>query len=348
MKHLCWLVLIVALPVTGGKAQSGQPLTDAEKQKVQQANAQQMQQRRQQYLKEHPPQSSIGLVPLTDLGTGAHQGEQGGLYPGGKNEPPPQHLKAGLKLAQQIAPQDSEGRKSPDGKIVLLSVGFSNPSIEFPAFQKLVAADPAVNARLVTVNGCVGAQASSQQADPNSNYWRTVDQRLSAAGVTPKQVQALWIKEVIPGTSQPFPEEAKKLYSDLVATLQVVHDRFPNAKVAYLSSRTYGGYTEVGGSPEPWAYESGFSVKWAVSDQIAGKPELNYDAANGAVRAPWIAWGPYLWTDGAKGRKDGFVYSREDLREDGLHPSDTGSAKIARLMMDFFKTDPTARSWFLK
>jgi hypothetical protein len=31
----------------------------------------------------------------------------------------------------------------------------------------------------------------------------------------------------------------------------------------------------------------------------------------------------------------------------GLHPSDKGSAKIANLMMNFFKNDPTARIWFL-
>jgi hypothetical protein len=118
-------------------------------------------------------------------------------------------------------------------------------------------------------------------------------------------------------------------------------------KVAYLSSRTYGGYAK-GGSPEPGAYETGFAVKWVVAGQLAGKPELNFDAARGPVRAPWIAWGPYLWTDGAAGRKDGFVYLREDLREDGLHPSAQGIAKIAALLLEFFKQDPTARSWFLK
>jgi hypothetical protein len=55
-----------------------------------------------------------------------------------------------------------------------------------------------------------------------------------------------------------------------------------------------------------------------------------------------------LWTDGVKGRKDGFVYLREDVREDGLHPSDKGSAKVAELMLKFFREDPTARPWFLK
>jgi lysophospholipase L1-like esterase len=342
------------------KVQRGETLTPEERQLLQQRtgasvgagaggqNNQQMQQRRAQYMKEHPPQPSLGLIPLSDLGSGKYKGEEGGLYPGGKNVPPAGHLDAGLKLAREIAPLDAGGKKSPDGKIVLLSIGFSNPSIEFPVFQRRVAEDAAVNPRLVTVNGCVGSQGASTIADPKSNYWNTVDQRLSSAGVTGKQVQAVWLKEVNPGPSQPFPAESKKLYQDMVGSLHNLRERFPNLKVAYLSSRTYGAYTELGGSPEPWAYETGFAVKWVVSDQIAGKPEMNFDPTRGVARSPWVAWGPYLWTDGVKGRRDGFVYLREDVREDGLHPSDKGSAKIANLMMNFFKSDPTARIWFLK
>ncbi|MFB3828212.1 MAG: hypothetical protein ACE15B_15695 [Bryobacteraceae bacterium] len=313
----------------------------------QRPSPQQLEERRKQYMRANPPRASVGLVPLTDLGTGAYRGEEGGLYPGGRNTAPPRHVQAGLRLAGEIAPLDQQGRKSEDGKIVLLSIGFSNPAIEFPGFQKRVAADPDVNPRLVAVNGCVGSRASKEQADPGSRYWKEVEQRLNNAGVTALQVQALWIKEVIPGAVG-FPEMARQLANDLTATLHVVHDRFPNAKLAYLSSRTYGGYTELGGSPEPGAYETGFSVKWVVAAQLAGKPELNFDAARGPVRSPWIAWGPYLWTDGERGRKDGFVYLREDLRDDGLHPSDRGTAKIADLMLTFFKTDPAARPWFLK
>jgi hypothetical protein len=347
------------------KVQSGQPITDEERQFVQRAraaqgqganqpaggttgaNAKQLEERRRQYVKEHPPQPSVGLIPLTDLGTGIYKGEEGGLYAGGKNEPPPSHVAAGVKLARQIVPLDKDGNRSPDGKIVLLSIGFSNPSIEFPGFMKRMAEDPAINPKLVAVNGCVGSRASSEQADPNSRYWPEVEHRLAAAGVTAKQVQALWIKEVIPGAIG-FPDKAKELARNLTATLHNIHDKFPNARVAYLSSRTYGGWTEAGGSPEPGAYETGFAVKWVVSSQIAGDAELNYDPAKGAVRSPWIEWGPYLWTDGVKGRKDGMVYLREDVREDGLHPSDKGTAKIAGLMMRFFKNDPTTNVWFLK
>jgi hypothetical protein len=334
------------------KVQNGEPLTPEEQAFLKQrqaaagqngagpkGNAEQLAKRRAEYMKQNPPRASVGLIPLIDLGTGSYKGQEGGLYAGGNNTPPRQHLQAGEKLAASIKPVN--------GKIVLLSIGFSNPSIEFPAFQKRVAADPDVNPHLVTVNGCVGSQSASMIADPNGNYWTIVDQRLNDAGVTRDQVQAVWLKEVNPGAN-PWETEVKRLHDNEVSILHILHDRFPNLKTAYVTSRSYGGYTELGGSPEPAAYETGFAVKVLINDQITGSPELNYDPAKGPVRSPWIEWGPYIWTDGEKGRKDGFVYLREDLREDGLHPSDKGSAKISAMMLNFFKTDPAAKSWFLK
>ncbi len=127
-----------------------------------------------------------------------------------------------------------------------------------------------------------------------------------------------------------------------------LHGRYPNLRIAYLSSRIYAGYAVTPLNPEPYAYETAFAVKWLIADQIAGKPELNFDSRRGNIRSPWLAWGPYLWTDGVKGRKDGLVWRREDLGEDGTHPSPSGRAKVARMLLDFLKSDPTARAWFLK
>ncbi|MEY4941768.1 MAG: hypothetical protein RIQ93_3503, partial [Verrucomicrobiota bacterium] len=33
---------------------------------------------------------------------------------------------------------------------------------------------------------------------------------------------------------------------------------------------------------------------------------------------------------------------------DGTHPSESGRAKVGRLLLEFFKTDPTTQNWFLK
>jgi S-formylglutathione hydrolase FrmB len=297
------------------------------------------------YGKAHPPSDSWGLTALTDLGKGTYRGEQGGLYPGGENKAPVAHEKAGAEIAKKIAPLDRDGRKSPDGKIVLLSLGFSNPTMEFQTFQKLAASEPGLNPHLVIVDGCQGHQAAYAIADPLSDYWTMVDQRLAAAGVTTAQVQAVWAKHAYSGPSDPFPVESKKLERYMLESMQTAQARFPNLKIAYVSSRTYAGYA-TGGCPEPFAYETGFAVKWLIAGQLAGDPELNYDLAKGPVRSPWLAWGPYFWTDGAKGRKDGLVFLRADLGKDGLHPSDSGREKVATMLLHFLKTDPASRPWF--
>ena len=300
------------------------------------------------YAQAHPPRESIGLAPLPDLGTSLYQGEQGGLYPGGQNAPPTTHRDAGLALGGRIVPLDAEGNSAETGRIVLLSIGMSNTTQEFTVFQQLAAREPGLNPKLAIVDGAQGGQVARITADPKANFWNVVDERLSAAGVTGRQVEVVWLKQANPQPSAPFPAEARRLEADIVGTLHNLHDRFPNLKIAYLSSRIYGGYAATPLNPEPHAHETAFAVKWAIAEQIAGAADLNYDVARGQVRSPWIAWGPYLWADGAKGRKqDGLVYLREDLGPDGTHPSESGRRKVALQLLEFLKTDATARPWFL-
>jgi hypothetical protein len=294
------------------------------------------------FVKEHPPQDATGLVPLPDLGKDKYKGFEGGLYPGGENRPPAAHLREGLKIAKRIVALDREGSPSADGRIVLLSCGMSNTTMEFQVFQKLARADASLNPKLVIVDGAQGGQTARVTGNPLANYWKVDDERLAAAGVTGKQVQVVWIKQANARPTEGFPEAARLLQADLVKTLHNLRDRFPNLKIAYLSSRIYGGYATTPLNPEPYAYEGAFAVKWVIADQIAGKPE--------AVRSPWLAWGPYLWTDGMKGRKsDGITWLKDDLVDrDRTHPSDTGREKVANMLLTFLKTDPTAKGWFLK
>jgi hypothetical protein len=303
---------------------------------------------RQEWIAAHPARESTGLIPLPDLGTGMYKGEQGGLYPGGVNTPPPLHLKAGIAIARNIVPLDAEGRPANDGKIVMISVGMSNTTMKFQAFQKLAAEQHDLNPKLVLVDGAQGAQVAWITSKPNTPFWDVVADRLKAAGVTPAQVQAAWLLQANPGPREEFPVEMKELQRNIIETLHVMHDRYPNLKTTYLSSRTYAGYATSPLNPEPHAYENGFAVKWVISDQLAGKPELNYDPAKGPVRAPWLAWGPYIWADGVKPGKSGLSYVREDYTEaDGTHPSPSGRMKVATRLMDFMKTDETTRGWFL-
>ncbi len=300
------------------------------------------------------------LVPLTELGTDKYQGFPGGLYPEGKNERPSGHEAAGLALAKTVHPLDAEGKPSKEGKIVLLGIGFSNTVQSFAGFMQVAKDDKEMNPKVVLVNGAMGGMSANMVQNPDdkgrgTKYWNSVDDKLKAAGVTRAHVQVIWIKETNPSPSD-FPKYTRDLQSEITRIAQVLPGRFPNVKLVYLSSRTYAGWAKAApgrvggpGNSEPYSYETGFAVKWLIEQQLTGAAELNYDPKQGAVKAPWLSWGPYLWANGETKRKDGFSFQPSDFQEsDRMHHSPQGQEKIGRQLLQFFKTDTTTRGWFVK
>ena len=290
------------------------------------------------------------LTPLTELGAAKYQGEDGGLYGGGRNTPPSAHLEAALREAARICPVDAEGKAAADGKIGLIAVGMSNTTQEFARFMADTNRDPQKSRHVVLVDGAQGGQTGMRWADPSAPLWQTVDQRVQAAGLSPLQIQVTWMKQAEAGPARlgEFPRHAQVLTDNLVTALGHLKQRFPNLRIVYLSSRIYGGYATTALNPEPYAYEEGFSMRWLIRDQIAGKPELNFDSARGPVKSPLLLWGPYLWADGETPRQDvGLKYVAGDFGSDGTHPGDSGRAKVAALLLNFLKTDPTAKPWFV-
>jgi uncharacterized protein (TIGR03437 family) len=290
--------------------------------------------------------TSIGLTPLNAAFFSSYQKMTGGLYPLGANHRPAAHEAAGLALASEVRPRNTSGAVDDvNGKIVLLSTGMSNTTQEFSAFKQIADKDSEKNPKLVIVDGAQGGWTADkivQQGDP---YWATVDQRLASAGVTAAQVQAGWLKEALSGPTWPFPEDAQRLQGWMKSLAQILRTRFPNLKVLYLSSRIFAGYASSALNPEPYAYQSGFSVKWLIEEQIKGAPELNYLDGH----APWLSWGPYLWADGMQPREDGLTWACADLvTSDGTHPSTTGQRKVADMLTDFLKSDTTSRPWFVR
>ena len=338
------------------RSKRGEKVTDEERAYVQRAmKARQQAQENQPQgkggkgLPPPPPKWTEHLTPLTELGAAKHKGEDGGLYGGGQNEPPKAHFTAALKESANIRPLDAEGHASEDGRIGLLSVGMSNTTQEYSRFMAAANGDTQKSPKVVLVDGAQGGQTGTRWADPNAALWQQVDERVSRAGLTAKQIQVAWMKQAEAGPARlgEFPKHAQVLKDNLVTALGHLKQRFPNLRIVYLSSRIYGGYATTALNPEPYAYEEAFSMRWLIQDQIAGKPELNYDAARGAVKAPLLLWGPYLWADGETPRKDnGLTYQPGDFGNDGTHPSDTGRAKVAELLLKFLKTDPTAKGWF--
>ncbi|HPD17865.1 MAG TPA: hypothetical protein PLE19_23245 [Planctomycetota bacterium] len=301
-----------------------------------------------------PPEKgkeSVGLTPLCDLkGDARYKEMEGGLYGGGRNEPPEAQAKLAQAAAAGIAPLDPEGKPAADGRIVLLAIGMSNTTQEFSRFKQLADADPDKSPKLVIVDGAQGGKDAAAWVN-SPPVWDEADRRLRAAGVTPQQVQVVWLKQALigPGRRGEFPAHARELQRDNATILTMAKARYPNLRLAYLSSRIYAGYAVTPLNPEPYAYESAFSVRWVIEEQMKGKAELNADPARGEVKAPVALWGPYLWADGTKGRAAGdLIYNRDDLAGDGTHPSPSGRQKVAELLLRFFKADPYAKGWFLK
>lgn len=289
--------------------------------------------------------TSVGLTPINDLGTGMYKGEKGGLYPDGKNVRPPPHDTAGQLIGDAVVPRNGGGQPDPGGRYVLISIGMSNTTQEFTTFKTIADAAPAKDPRLVIVDGAQSAVTAGEWAKSNSP-WETVDSRLAAAGVTPQQVAVAWVKVVDANPDNGWPAFAQTLKDEMVVIAQKLTDRYPNIRLAYFSSRIYAGYATGTLSPEPYAYESGFSAKWLIGDQLAGSQALNFKTESGAVEAPWLSWGPYLWADGLVPRSDGLTWACSDLQNDGVHPSASGKAKVAGLLLDYFRTDSTAHQWF--
>ena len=356
------------------KQRQGRLLTDEEKAYLERARQQRARgrqgrarpegQRRFESDRAGKGRETTGMIPLTELVNGKYKDQTGGLYGNGTNTPPASHQAAAKKELAKIRPLDANGKPSRDGKIVLISLGMSNTTQEFSQFKRIADADLNKSPNVVIVDCAQGGQAAAQWAYPDKykrldrrsgrqrpSPWTVMDERIKNAHVTAGQVQLVWIKQAEMGPARlgEFPKHAQVLQKNIAVILQKLKARFPNLRIAYLSSRIYAGYAGTSLNPEPYAYESAFSVRWLIEEQMKGKPELNYDPKNGEVKSPLLLWGPYLWGDGMKSRKgDGLVWKREDLAGDGTHPSQSGRQKVAEMLLKFFKTDVNAKGWFLK
>ncbi|HEX9106163.1 MAG TPA: hypothetical protein VF832_03025, partial [Longimicrobiales bacterium] len=214
--------------------------------------------------------------------------------------------------------------------------------------------DPAVDhTTLVLVDGARGGQTPPSWASPTLAQFDSAQARLAKAGVTEAQVQIAWVKEADAQPRKALPDTGADAYvlerglGDVIRAMKV---RYPNLQQVFLSSRIYGGYATTTLNPEPYAYEGGFAVKWLVQAQITQQSGGTPDSRAGDLsyaRVPWLAWGPYLWADGTNARSDGLTYVRQDFGSDGTHPNQSADQKVGRLLLDFLKTSPFTKCWFL-
>ena len=184
----------------------------------------------------------VGFPPINDLGQSLWRGLQGGLYPDGQNTPPLDHNAAALGIASQIVPMDINGDPDAGGKIVLLSIGLSNTSLEFEQFLAVADTAQNLNPALAIVNGAQGGHSIDDINDASTDYWDVINDRLNSEGLSRFQVQAIWFKQ-----AERKPQDTTLAHIDVLkekykTAVLISKTQFPNLKIAYLSSRIYAGY----------------------------------------------------------------------------------------------------------
>lgn len=313
-------------------------------------------------------------LPLMDMGAYTYWGRSGLLYPG-SNTMPTNHRTALMAAAALVVRRDSAGTPSPTGKIVLLAEG---PSLMSQCWQNtqqtgspagstnawtlmgIAAADGEVDhVGLVILNGAFAGNGNSRwDSSSDPDYASQVTDILTPAGIDPNQVQVVCFKAVNGNPSVSLPtagSDYDNQVTELGNIIRAIRIKFPNCKIIYLASRTYGGYAITGLSPEPYAYEGGFSVKEIIQAQIdqmnnggtiVDSRAGNLDYTGGAC--PVVAWGPYFWADGLTPRSDGVTWDIADFEVgDRTHEDTPGETKIANMWLAFLKTERSASTWFL-
>ena len=291
---------------------------------------------------------SVGREPLHQLGLRTYLGFEGGLYPEGAVEPPPDHANAGRARAARVRPLDLNGEASEAGAVVVLALGTANASRQFEALTDLAVVDPDLREEVVWVNGAgIGGEGDGGAPDVD----RVRDEWLGPAGLSEAQVQVIWLAQANGGPEIGLPDPdagAFSLLAQLGSQVRGLHARYPNLQLVLLASPVYGGYATGGTAAEPFAYESAFAVKWLVEGQIRQNAGLGMDAVAGDLAwevAPWIGWGPYLWGDGLEVREDGLVWECVDFVSDGLGLSSAGEAQAAGHLLEFFRSSPFTAPW---
>ena len=212
-----------------------------------------------------------------------------------------------------------------NGRIVIVSISMSNGFLEFQRFTELYAGHPSVAPEIGLVNCAKGGHALERWLAMDS-LWEECEQRIRAAGFEPEQVRVVWAKNVDQFPSgHTLPDPAADYYDlveNIAALSQRIGEEFPTVQAVFHTSRIYGGYVpeereDVRG--EPVNYEGGFAINAVIERQKRGE----------LPGAPWIGWGPYLWSAGAEPNGAGLEWLPGDYQADAVHPGPTGRTKVA-------------------
>ena len=202
------------------------------------------------------------------------------------------------------------------------------------------------------VNGALDSQTAVRWTQSSRSNYGRVAGILTGFGLSEAQVQVAWVKQANPVPTVSLPAagaDAYVLEASLGDIVRALRTRYPNLQMVFFSSRIYAGYATTELNPEPYAYESGFSVQFVIRAQIDQEAGRGVDSEAGDLAyatTPWLGWGPYLWANGLTESSAGITWASEDFQGDGTHPAQSGVQKVGTALLDFFKTSQFSRCWF--
>lgn len=288
-----------------------------------------------------------GLPPINSLAIGKYQGFTGGLYAEGKNEPDKHHAAALTIMTAAIEPLDFAGKPDPKGKVVVVGIGASVCRQVFAALEDLAPKTPGLAPSVFFVNCAKGGHDVNKLADPR--YWLDAKAELTRRGLSPAQVQVAWYQsDDLRDSRDDFPGRPERLKESIAGNLRLLKEHFPHLRLCYHSGRHTTAFSPAQADkvkhrePRPWM--CGWAIKWLIEEQSAGRKEFRFAGPDAPL--PLNTWAGYFWTDGDQKRHDGYQWTREDVVADGVHLSEKGKPRVARELIDFWKQDPYARTWF--
>jgi hypothetical protein len=279
-----------------------------------------------------------------------------GLYPGGVNEMPAEHRRAGERVAAGIRPLDAEGKPSENGWIAGLIFGHSNARQYFMAIQDdWLANRDALHPRLEILNAATAAQQLPEIRRLEGVVWDRADRLLRQPGyrrkpmfadepLTRRQVQVLFLHTTFNSAGSPtgqgppppkFPDSMRKMQEDMAAVLEHCVNIYPNLRIAYLTCDGLRHYTGM----EPHVWREAFALKWLIESQIRGEPGTEFEDRPGRPRRlPYLCWGPYIWDN---------AWDRSYFT-DGVHPAPKALEIVAAKYREHLRTDSIARPWMFR
>lgn len=217
-----------------------------------------------------------------------------------------------------------------DDRIVIIAISMSNGFLEMNRFIELYRGHAEVSPRIGLVNCAKGGHALERWLSMPS-LWQECRDKIAAAGFRTDQVRVVWAKDANQFTTHlrtlPDPNaDYHDLVRNIAALSQRIGQEFPSVQAIFHSSRIYGGYTDNAARGEPIDYEGGFAVNAVIDQQKRGE----------LPGAPWIGWGPYLWSNGSRPNGSGIFWVESDYNSDRVHPSTSGQTKVADALHRFF------------